>query len=124
VQTAEGAYDKAKSDIEQAMRLSPRDPQLGLWEFIDGRADLGLGRYVKAIDEEHRAIDDNFRTYWPHQVLAASYALSGQDKEARAELAESVHLNPQMTSIKSLYPLNRQIPALVDGLRKAGLPEE
>jgi hypothetical protein len=29
-----------------------------------------------------------------------------------------------MTSIKSVIPLHRQIPALVDGLRKAGLPEE
>ena len=65
VNTAEGAYDKAKSDIEEAMRLSPRDPQLGLWEFTSGRADLGLGRYAQAIDEEHRAIDDNFNTYLP-----------------------------------------------------------
>jgi tetratricopeptide (TPR) repeat protein len=62
IHTAEGAYEQAKSDIEQAMRLSPRDPQLGLWEFFSGRADLGLGRYAEAIDEEHRAIDDNFRT--------------------------------------------------------------
>jgi adenylate cyclase len=124
VHTAEGAYDKAKSDIEQAVRLSPRDPQLGLWEFMSGRADLGLGRYAQAIDEEHRAIDDNFKTYNPHETLAAAYALSGQDKEARAELAEAIHLNPSMTSIKSLIPLHRQIPALVDGLRKAGLPAE
>jgi adenylate cyclase len=124
VHTAEGAYDKAKSDIEQATRLSPRDPQLGLWEFINGRADLGLGKYAQAIDEEHRAIDDNFKTYFPHQVLAAAYALTGQDKEARAELAEAIHLSPNMKSIKSLIPLHLKIPALIEGLRKAGLPEE
>jgi adenylate cyclase len=124
VHTADGAYDKAKSDIEQAMRLSPRDPQLGIWEFMIGSADLGLGRYAEAIDEEHRAIDDNFNTYFPHEVLAAAYALKGQDKEARAELAEAIHLNPRMTSIKSLIPLHQQMPPLVDGLRKAGLPEE
>ena len=47
------------------MRLSPRDPQLGLWELIYGRADLGLGKYTQAIDEEHRAIDDNFENYFP-----------------------------------------------------------
>jgi len=29
-----------------------------------------------------------------------------------------------MNSIKSLIPLHLQIPALIDGLRKAGLPEE
>jgi hypothetical protein len=57
-------------------------------------------------------------------VLAAAYALGGQDKEARAELAEAIRLNPHMNSIKSLIPFHRQIPALVDGLRKAGFPEE
>jgi adenylate cyclase len=42
IHTARGDYERAKSDIEQATRLSPRDPQLGLWEFVYGRADLGL----------------------------------------------------------------------------------
>jgi tetratricopeptide (TPR) repeat protein len=101
--------------------LSPRDPQLGLWEFVGGRADLGLGRYAQAIGEEHRAIDDNFKTYVPHPVLVAAYALRGQAKAAQAELAEAIYLNPRMTSITSLIPLNRQILALVDGCEKAGL---
>jgi tetratricopeptide (TPR) repeat protein len=124
IHTAEGAYEQAKSDVEQAMRLSTRDPHLGLWEFFSGRADLGLGRYAEAIDEEHRAIDDNFRTYWPHKVLAAAFALSDHPKEAGVELGEAARLNPRMTTIKSLPPVDLQIPALIKGLEKAGLPEE
>jgi adenylate cyclase len=123
IHTGLGGYEQAKTDIEKAMRLSPRDVQLGLWEFIYGRADLGLGHYAEAIDEEHRAIDDNFAVYWPHQVLAAAYALLGQDMEAKAELAETIRLNPGIASIKSLPPISR-IPRQVAGLRKAGLPEE
>jgi adenylate cyclase len=123
INTGRGDYEQAKSDIEQAMRLSSRDPQLGLWEFLYGRADLGLGRYAEAINEEHRAINEGFSAYWPHQVLVAAYALSGHDQEARAELAEAIRLNPNITSIKSLPPVSK-IPRLVDGLRKAGLPEE
>jgi tetratricopeptide (TPR) repeat protein len=115
-----GDYEQVKADIKQALRLSPRDAQIGLY----GRADLGLGRYADAIDEEHRAIDDGFTTYWPHEVLTAAYALSGQDKEARAELAETTRLNPKITSIMSLTPLDAGIPRLVEGLRKAGLPED
>jgi len=46
------------------MRLSPHDTQLGIWEYLYGRADLGLGHYVEAIDEEHRAIDGDFDTHW------------------------------------------------------------
>ena len=124
VHTARGDYEQAKSDIKQALRLSPRDTQVGLWEFVYGRADVGLGRYAEAIDEEHRAIDDGFTVYWPHEVLAAAYALSGHDSEAKAELAETAHLNPKIISIKSLTPLDAGIPQLVEGLRKAGLPEE
>jgi tetratricopeptide (TPR) repeat protein len=123
-QTARGDYEQAKSDLKQAMRLSPRDAQLGIWEHLSGLADLGLGRYAEAIDEEHRAIDDDFNLYMTHQVLAAAYALSGQDKEAKAELAKVIPLNPNATSIKSLAAFESEIPRLVDGLRKAGLPEQ
>jgi hypothetical protein len=56
--------------------------------------------------------------------LTAAYALSGQDKEARVELAETARLNPKITSIKSLTPLDVGIPRLVEGLRKAGMPDE
>jgi adenylate cyclase len=124
VHTARGDYEQAKSDTKQALRLSSRDAQIGLWEFVYGRADVGLGHYAEAIDEEHRAIDDGFTVYWPHEVLAAAHALSGHDSEATAELAETAHLNPKITSIKSLTPLDAGIPRLVEGLRKAGLPEE
>jgi len=123
IHTARGDYEQAKSNIEQAIRLSPRDAQIGIWEFVYGRADLALGRYAEAIDEEHRAIEDHFHAYWPHQVLAAAYALSGHDEEARAELAEAIRLDPNITSIKSLPPVSK-IPRLVDGLRKAGMPEQ
>jgi adenylate cyclase len=119
-----GDYDKAKSDIEQGMRLSPRDAQLGIWEYAYGEADLGLGRYAAAIDEEHRAIDDDFNAFTPHEALAAAYALSGQDKEAKDELAEAMRLNPKLVSVKSLRPFERQLPRLVEGLREAGLPED
>src|SRR3984885_10032797 len=118
-----GEYEQAISDLEKAMRLSPHDPQLGIWEYHHGLADLGLGHSAEAVDEERRAIDDGFGTYWPHQALAAAYALLGRDNEAKAELAESSRLNPQVTSIKSLPPLSN-IPRLIDGLRKAGMPEE
>jgi adenylate cyclase len=119
-----GDYEQSKSDIEQAMRLSPRDVQLGIWEFLYGQADLGLGHYAEAIDEEHRAIDDDFNVYLPHLVLAAAYALSNRDKGARAELAEAIRINPKITSIKSLGPINTAQPSMLDGLRKAGLPQE
>jgi tetratricopeptide (TPR) repeat protein len=127
IHTQLGDYEQAKSEIEQAMRLSPRDVQLGIWEFLYGQADLGLGHYAEAIEVERRAIDDDFNVYLPHLALAAAYALSNHDKDARAELAEAIRINPKITSIRSLgsplRPIER-LPSLVEGLRKAGLPEE
>ena len=118
-----GANEQAKSDIDQAMRLSPRDVQLGIWEFIHGQADLALGHYAEAIEAERRAIDGDFNVYLPHLALAAAYALSNRDKEARAELAEAIRINPKITSIRSGWPFEGP-RAVAEGLRKIGLPEE
>jgi adenylate cyclase len=118
-----GDNEQAKSDIDQAMRLSPRDVQLGIWEFIHGQADLALGHYAEAIEAERRAIDDDFNVYLPHLALAAAYALSNRDKEARAELAEAIRINPKITSIRSGWPFEGP-RAVAEGLRKTGLPEE
>jgi hypothetical protein len=44
----------------------------------------------------------------------------------KAELAEAIRINPKITSVRSLslrQPLQGP-PALVEGLRKAGLPDE
>jgi hypothetical protein len=43
--------------------------------------------------------------------------------EAKAALAEARRLAPQLT-IKWLIALYPMTPAVLDGLRKAGLPEE
>jgi tetratricopeptide (TPR) repeat protein len=95
VDTGLGEYDQAKSDIEEARRLSPRDPQIGLWEFLYGRAELGLGHYAEAIDAEHRALDDNFRPHWPHEVLAAAYALAERTRRRRTNWSKQCLLIPK-----------------------------
>jgi tetratricopeptide (TPR) repeat protein len=38
-----GRFEQAKSDVQQAMRLSPRDPWIGSWHLNLGDAELGLG---------------------------------------------------------------------------------
>jgi len=36
--------EQARSDLQQAMRLSPRDPRIGFWHDLMAEAELGLGR--------------------------------------------------------------------------------
>ena len=118
-----GRYEQAISDVQQAMRLSPRDPRIGLWLVDLGNAELGLGHFDAAIDKYHKAIDAGWRAYQPYRGLAAAYALDGNREEATSALAEARRLNPQLT-LKWEQTNSVNIPPLLEGLRKAGLPEE
>jgi adenylate cyclase len=118
-----GRYEQAISDVQQAMRLSPRDPTIGLWLVTLGDAELGLGHFDAAIDKYHKAIDAGWRAYHPYRGLAAAYALDGKMEEAKTALAEARSLTPQLTA-KWLQTHSQSIPRLLEGLRKAGLPEE
>ncbi len=118
-----GRYEQAISDVQQAMRLSPRDPRIGLWLVTLGDAELGLGHVDAAVDEYHKAIDAGWRAYQPYRGLAAAYALEGKMEEATSALAGARRLNPQLT-LKWEQTHSVNIPPLLEGLRKAGLPEQ
>ena len=122
-ENALGRYEQAKSDVQQAMRLSPRDPMIGIWLMSLGDAELGLGHFDAAIDEYKKAIDAGWRAYQPYRGLTAAYALDGKMEEATSALAEARRLNPKLT-LKWLQTHSPNVPPLVEGLRKAGLPEE
>ena len=55
-------FEQAKADAERAMRLSPRDPLIGLFYQQVGVAEIGLGHFNAAIDEYRKSIDSGFRT--------------------------------------------------------------
>jgi adenylate cyclase len=118
-----GHYEQAISDVQQAMRLSPRDPVIGLWLATSGDAELGLGHFDAAIGEYHKAIDAGWRVYQPYRGLAAAYALAGKIEEAKSALTEARRLNPEL-SLKWLQTHSQSIPPLLEGLHKAGLPED
>jgi adenylate cyclase len=118
-----GQFEQAKADAQQAMRLSPRDPLIGLWHGYLGDAELGLGHFDAAIDEYRNAIESGYRVLFVYSYMAAAYALEGKMDEAKSALAEAHRLNPSLT-IKWWTAHNASFPLVLDGLRKAGLPEE
>jgi hypothetical protein len=108
------------------MRISPRDPYLGLWHMEMGRALLGLGRTDAVVQEGIKAIDSGYRTVLGYAALAAFYAAADKAPEAKVALAEAIKLNPKF----SVAWLDARSPAFIDGLPgfrealiKAGLPE-
>jgi adenylate cyclase len=118
-----GRYEQAKADAQLAMRLSPRDPWLGTFHLLTGEAELGLGHADTAIAQYRQAIDSGFHGYQVYAFLAGTYAQTGRMDEAKDALAEARRRNPKLT-VKWLIEHTSSIPAVLDGVRKAGLPEE
>jgi tetratricopeptide (TPR) repeat protein len=118
-----GRFDQAKTDLQLAMRLSPRDPGIGFWHVQMGDVALNSGQLDVAIDEYLHAIDAGFRTWIPYGNLAAVYALKGKKEQSQAELAEALRLKPDLT-VKWFIAHAPNLPKNVEGLRKAGLPED
>ena len=118
-----GRFEQAKADAQLAMRLSPRDPYLGAFQVQTGEAELGLGHPDAAIAQFREATASGYRGYIVYAALAAAYAQVGRMDEAKDALAEARRINPKLT-IKWWFEHSSGVPAMLNGLRKAGLPEE
>ena len=118
-----GQFEQARSDIQQAMLLSPRDPRLAQWHNFMADAEFGLGHYDQAIEQASMAIDAGYRIYFAYLNLAAAHAFKGEMDEARTALAEARHLYPKL-SVKWLTVRKPILQPAFEVLRKAGLPEE
>ena len=88
-----------------------------------GLAEICLGRLDAAIEQLKRAIVLGYPTYYTYALLAGAEAAKGNDAEAKLALTEARRLNPQLT-IKFFVETIPVLPIVIDGLRKAGLPEE
>ena len=87
-----GSDKEAIALTEQAIRLSPRDPNMWWWFAWIGFVHLLQSRIEEAIAwlEKARSLDPRARQ--PHWMLAAAYGLKGERQLARAELAEGARL--------------------------------
>jgi tetratricopeptide (TPR) repeat protein len=121
--------------VEQAIRLSPRDPFIAIWYFRIGVAHLLQSRIDDAIVWLEKACGTNAELPYAHSHLASAYALRGDTERAAIELAEArrLSLDGRYSSIARLqataYYGVPKIRAMYEatyfaGLRMAGMPEE
>jgi len=122
-----GDPETAITHVSMAMRMSPLDPRTFAWQYYTGFAHFCADRYDDAANWVERALRDQ-----PHsgamRTAAASHALAGRFVEAQKAMARLLEFDPQLRLSKLgdvVSPFRRQTDRdrLIDGLRKAGLPE-
>jgi len=118
-----GRPDEAIGFAKKAMRL---DPNYASWvAFYLGESYRMLRRYDEAIAAYQEAIRRNPDFPGAHESLAGVYAELGQEKEARAEAAEVLRINPgySLNWMRDNLPFKNQadLDRIISGSRKAGL---
>jgi adenylate cyclase len=112
--------------IERAMRLSPRDPQTYLFHSMLGFCHFLGGRFDDAIRWCERSSQAKPRYLNSWIYMAAVLAEAGRTEEAARAIRKARELVPRLSLAIYRRPRAEGTlwPKLVDGLRKAGLPEE
>jgi TolB-like protein/class 3 adenylate cyclase len=126
-----GAAEETESRVLAALRLSPRDTAAYNWMLCAGAAKLFLGRDEEAAAWLRRSVEANPNSSLVHFLLASACARLDQMADARAATQTGLGFDPAFTihryragasSDNPTYLAQRE--RIIDGMRKAGVPEE
>jgi tetratricopeptide (TPR) repeat protein len=121
-----GRSEEALGCFDRALALDPFFPDMYLQ--FQAQAVYQLGRYPEAAALLKRRILRNPDTDTSRVWLAAAYGQMGQFEEAREAWREALRVNPAYSLEHRRKVLPYKYPEdfdrVVEGLRKAGLPEE
>jgi adenylate cyclase len=119
-----GLPEEAVRSFERAMRMSPLDSQLHTALVGLGTAFIELRRFDEAIVAGKKAQRQNPGFGTIYRCLASAFAHLGRDTEAREAAAHLLENDPAFT-ISGWIARGGQSNSklLIEGLRKAGLPE-
>jgi TolB-like protein len=125
-----GRQDEAIAALEQARRLSPRDPNLNGIFLVTAAAHLYMGRDREALDWARRSVLERPQHAVAHSWVAAAAANLGETEVAGAAVAEFRARLPTYTvssfrdeRLCSNDLCRSQRERYYAGLAKAGLPE-
>jgi len=109
--------------FQKAIRLNPFGPA---WYFFNlGSALLIMERSEEAVSAFKKALQRSPDNLLAHVLLATTYSMMGREKEARAEAAEVLRINPKFSLdyfAKALPFKDQKVTNnVIKALRKAGL---
>ena len=127
-----GRAEDGFAGVEMALRLSPHDLIVPIWQYDMCDLHMHLAQWEQAIEWCRKAIagSPNYGFWFPYVALAAANAWAGHEKEARETVAQLQKVRPGFT-VQTLAGIhwtdnptfNAQYARIVEGLRKAGVPE-
>jgi adenylate cyclase len=121
-----GRSAEALGMLEKAIRINPKFPFWYL--FALGQTQFLLTRFDAAEESFKKSIQRNPTAPWSHRWLLATYGHLGRLEDAEWEISELKSLNqpPTLKSAKEESPFvdAANLKLYIDGLRKAGVPEE
>jgi adenylate cyclase len=116
--------------LERSLSVSPRDPLVGPTMVRMAECYLFLEDFENALTWARRALREPTTRSLGHLAFVSVLAHLGRKEECESALAEMVRLYPDLTctNAKQQAPPLAHMPEnhvsiLIDGLRKAGLPE-
>jgi TolB-like protein/Tfp pilus assembly protein PilF len=123
-----GTPDMAIDHEARAMRLSPLDPRLFVWQFCTALAHYCAGRYHEAISWAESSLRNQPNYASSMRILAASLALEGrlaeaQKATARLRMAYPAFHASELGDVMPPFRRPEDRAKYVEGLRLAGLPE-
>ncbi len=121
--TFSGRMEEAIDELDEVMRLSPRDRNM--WSFMVVRtwALSALGRQEEVVDWARRAAEQPNSVLWPNLMLASALGQLGRRQEARQALDRFHQENPHIDIDDVCERLPFRNPAhvqtLLEGIRLA-----
>ena len=86
--TLVGRPAEAPPLVEQAIRLSPHDPSIGMFQWIIGRALFFTGEYEQAVLWLRKSIETRPNLWFTRLYLVSAFALADMPEQAARALSE------------------------------------
>jgi adenylate cyclase len=83
-----GRASETPAYVEQALRLSPHDPSIGIFYWILGRSYFFAEQYGEAVPWLLKSVQARPNLWYNRAYLASAYALSGKPEDGARALAE------------------------------------
>ena len=128
-----GRAEEAEAHIAEGLRLSPRDTYAYIWMGRAGLANLHLGSWEQAVAWYRRSIEANRNFPYIYFVLGAALAQLGRLDEAHSATKAGLALNATFTvtrfhatwaAMSDDPTYLSQLEPILEGMRKAGVPEQ